>query len=214
MKHKREMSFESWTEELDAYLKNRETPPVPGTFTKHLFHYTWGDPGFWCQLGVFLVAGVVFRSLGFGDGVNNGVLLDASTFILGFYIQVTLCQHVAIYEPREQAGSALNYAHKNFPTRMVIVPFTSTFVPLLYGWAHASMENIVACWAQHFVALMFSYWSLAPTVVNDEVEVAGYAKAARRVEELKVRLSALGPWGDVSDETITKTARARRTKHV
>jgi len=212
MKHKREMSFEKWTDDLDQYLGNRTT--VPGTFTKHVFHCMWADPGFWCQLGVFLVAGVIFRSLGFGDGVHNGVLLDTSTFVIGFYIQVTLCQHVGIYTTREEAGSALNYAHTNFPTRMVIVPFTSTFVPLLYGWGHASMENIAACWAQHFIALMFSYWSLAPTVVNDQTEIAGYAKAARHVEDLKLRLAAFGPFGDLSNDTFTMATRARRTKRV
>ena len=55
-----------------------------------------------------------------------------------------------MYLPREQAGSALAYASSNFPERMAIVPFTSTFVPLLFGYKTAS---VAACWVQHFVAL-------------------------------------------------------------
>ena len=204
------MSFASWTQQLDDYL-GQQTAKEESPFTKHVFHIIWADPGFWCQLGTFVVAGVLFRMLGFGDGVHNGVLLDVSTFTIGFYIAVAFSGHLPVYTPREQAGSALNYAHKNFPTRMVIVPFTSTFVPLLYGYKTASAENIAACWAQHFVALMASYWSLAPTVVDKEVDLSArpYAYAARLVEDLKVRVAAAGPFADASKGSLEAFATGR-----
>ena len=204
------MSFASWTQQLDDYL-GQQTAKDESPFSKHVFHLIWADPGFWCQLGTFVVAGVLFRMLGFGDGVHNGVLLDVSTFTVGFYLAVAFSKHLPVYTPREQAGSALNYAHKNFPTRMVIVPFTSTFVPLLYGYKTASAENIAACWVQHFVALMASYWSLAPTVVNRRADLSGrpYAYAARRVEDLKVRVAAAGAFADASKGSLEAFARGR-----
>ena len=204
------MSFASWTQQLDDYL-GQQTAKDESPFSKHVFHLIWADPGFWCQLGTFVVAGVLFRMLGFGDGVHNGVLLDVSTFTIGFYLAVAFSKHLPVYTPREQAGSALNYAHKNFPTRMVFVPFTSTFVPLLYGYKTASAENIAACWVQHFVALMASYWSLAPTVVNRRADLSGrpYAYAARRVEDLKVRVAAAGAFADASKGSLEAFARGR-----
>ena len=204
------MSFASWSQQLDDYV-NQQTAKAPSPFTKHVFHIIWADPGFWCQLGTFVVAGVLFRMLGFGDGVHNGVLLDVSTFTIGFYLQVVASGHLPVYTPREQAGSALNYAHKNFPARMVIVPFTSTFVPLLYGYKTASAENIAACWVQHFVALMASYWSLAPTVVNKRADLSArpYAHAARVVEDLKVRVALAGAFADASTGSLDAFGRAR-----
>ena len=206
------MSFATWTTELEDYLsETNPTKKEASPFTKHLFHLIWADPGFWCQLGTFVVVGVIFRRFGFGDGAHNGVMLDVSTFTIGFYLRVTLAKHLSIYTPRELAGSALNYAHKNFPTRMVIVPFTSTFVPLLYGYPTASVENIAACWVQHFIALMASYWSLEPNIVNNRADLRArpYAAAARVVENLKVRVAGLGSFTDVSDGSLAGHGRLR-----
>ncbi len=192
-------TFDTWTAQLDTYLDSRAAP-APSPFTKHLFHLTVGDPGFWCQLGTFLVAGAVFRRIGFGDGPHNSWMLDLATFSVGWYLGVVFVGQTPMYLPREQAGSALAYASSNFPERMAIVPFTSTFVPLLFGYKTASVENIAACWVQHFVALAFSHWSLTPKVVNRTTDLgdAPYVKAARSVEELRLRLAVRGAFHDAS----------------
>ena len=208
------MSFAKWTSELEMYLDNaKTTEAVSSPFATHLFHMTLADPGFWCQLGTFVVAGVVFRRMGFGDGPHNSWYLDVSTFVAGFYLRVALAKHLSVYLPREEAGSAIGYANANFPTRMVIVPFTSTFVPLLYGYPTASVENITACWVQHYIALVASYWSLEPVVVDKHVDLRArpYADAARSVENLKVRVAALGSFTDVSTESFTQAGSARGT---
>ena len=207
------MSFDAWTDQLKEYMDAR-TETMPSPATKHLFHLTVGDPGFWCQLGTFLVAGVVFRRLGFGDGPHNSWMLDLATFSIGWYLAVLLAGQIPVYRPRELAGSALGYAQSNFPERMVIVPFTSTFVPLLFGYRTASVENIAACWVQHFVALAFSHWSLNPKIVNQEADMrkTPYAHAARVCEELRVRLAVRGPFHDASRGSIERFYAGRATK--
>ena len=209
--------FEAWQLELRAYL-DQTTGTKESPFATNLFHLMVGDPGFWCQLGTFLAAGAVFRRLGFGDGLTNSWLLDLSTFTIGWYLTVVLRAHMNVYKVREQAGSAMAYAASNFATRMAIVPFTSTFVPLLFGYKTASMENIAACWVQHFVALAASHWSLAPGVVGRHADLTGrpYASAARTVEELRVRVGLAGPFADASSGAIVAmhTARTPATKTV
>ena len=206
-------TFATWTTQLDAYMGARDAPSE-APFTKHLFHLSVGDPGFWCQLGTFLVAGVVFRRLGFGDGPHNSWMLDLATFSIGWYVGVAVIGQTNVYLPREQADSALAYATSNFPERMVIVPFTSTFVPLLFGYKTASVENIAACWVQHFVALAFSHWSLAPKVVNRTTTAGPYVRAARAVEALRVRLGVRGAFQDASNGALEAFSHERNPRPV
>ena len=173
-------------------------------YRANLFWSTVADPGFWCQLGAFLVLGVVFRSFGFGDGVHNGVLQDASTFTIGWLLEVTLQPSFPAYSMREENSGGLEYAQHNYVPRLAIVPFTSTFVPLLYGNKTGSLENIAACWVQHFIVLAFSWWALAAPVADRERDFTDrpYAQAAFRSEQLRMRMSALGPFVLCGDTTV------------
>ena len=99
----------------------------------------------------------------------------------------------------------------NFPMRFAIVPFTSTFVPLLLGHGTGSLENIAACWVQHFLVLAISWQVLAPQIEHGAVDfrAAPYAQYAFRVEELKSRLSAVGPYVWCADGVLVAAQRLR-----
>ena len=184
-------------------------------YQTNLFWSTVGDPGFWCQLATFLVLGVLFRAVGFGDGPHNGVLLDASTFTIGWILETTLATSMPTYKMREESAGPLQYAHNNFVPRLAIVPFTSTFVPLLYGWSTGSLENIAACWVQHFIVLAISWWSLAVPVAAGIRDFTGrpYAQCAFKVDELRGRMSALGPFVLCSDMTVGLYEGIREGEH-
>ena len=183
-------------------------------YQTNLFWSTVGGPGFWCQLFAFLVAGAVFRSFGFGDGPHNGVMLDATTFTIGWVLETTLAASMPAYSTREENSGPLQYAQRNYLARLAIVPFTSTFVPLLYGWSTGSLENIAACWVQHFVVLAVSWWALVAPVADGERDFRGrpYAQAAFFVERLRVRLSALGPFVLPGDATVALYEQIRETE--
>ena len=190
--------------EQERWAKIVTGPMKWSAYQTNLFWSTVGDPGFWCQIATFLVAGVILRAFGFGDGVHNGVLQDATTFTIGWVLEVTLQASMPTYSMREENSGPLSYAHHNFIPRLAIVPFTSTFVPLLYGNKTGSLENIAACWVQHFIVLAVSWWSLAVPVEKDQRDFTNrpYAQAAFKAEELRSRMSSLGPFVLCSDATI------------
>ena len=237
------MGFDAWDKDLKEYLSAPSTQPETAAWLKgvdtttwdlplaakqtaylrNLFHYTVGDPGFWCQLGFFLALGVAFRRVGFGDGAHNTWYQDAATFTVGYVIQFSLSASGSKYSARAEHDSAVAYAMANFPMRMLIVPFTSTFVPLLLGHGTGSLENIAACWVQHFLVLAISWQVLAPKVSGHfgEFEIragevqgvdfraAPYAQYAWRVEELKNRLAAVGPYVWCAEGVVILAQRLR-----
>ena len=92
-------------------------------------------------------------------------------------------------------------------------------MPLLLGHNTGSLENIAACWVQHFLVLAISWQVLAPKVAElgeyhrlaGEIDfsAAPYAQYAWRVEELKNRLAAVGPYVWCAEGVVVLAQRLR-----